>query len=408
MLAATSVTACTTDNGEPAPIPTQEAALDGLTCEAQKTKEPCTDIEVDGRIWRYAYLPATQKTSDTVVLDFGGPGHSVLSGEVGLSAFLTAFPALQSRYNIVVPEEPWVTQAVSTECQDAQSRYYLAAREASATVDTVAKDMASRCGLADSSQRWGFDAPTYQKLIETINARHGLTLKGFIGHSWGSVRLTYLDAPKLDWAILVRPFPVGTDQATLIAERAVALADLQAGIRPVSPTAVAGRSLPVMAFDQYSAVVDLGYINDQSFDEISPHVLDGTDTVQIGRLSDGLWMRYGRDSISPGSLAQLQETCASAGEVPALPTEVTSVTDILRLRQAPCHAMPATPVKPEFAPSMCVVTSPRDTVTPGKLVRSTYADTSTRVRFVESTQRSHSSFAGLDECLTEYTDPATP
>ncbi|MFC4854445.1 hypothetical protein [Actinophytocola glycyrrhizae] len=401
-LVATGVLACTAKQEAPSPSRGDGNAKTSVTCESQKTREPCSDIVMDGRTWRYAYFPAAGNTAETVVLDFGGPGSSVLSGEAGLSAFLSAFPSIGRRYNVIAIEEPWVTEPQSPECRQAQATYYAAVRAVSATLVDAATGMVERCGLADNSQRWGFDASTYHSLVKAISARHQLAVTGFIGHSWGSVRLSYLDAATLDWAILVRPFPTGTDRNSLIAARAEAMAGLVADMQPIDAAGVPGRSLPVTAFDHYSAVVDLGYLGSKSFDDTSQGVLDGTDLAQIGRLSDSLWKRFGRESLSPGALAQLQETCANIGGVPGVVDDIGSVADVLTAMQVPCQAIPVAQAAPEFATSTCIVASQLDTVTPVDLVRSTWGSAAAELHFVESAQRSHSSFDGLEKCLAKY------
>jgi hypothetical protein len=371
----------------------------GATCEVQPTREACTDIEMDGRIWRYALLPADEQTSETVVVDFGGPSLSVLSGEVGLSAFRAAFKELSRRYNILVVEEPWVTEMVPADCRAALTAYYLSLRSSTDTISRKGTEMAQRCELSNTPWRWGFDSVSYAKLVRAISQRHGLKVKGFVGHSWGSVRLAYLDRSALDWAILVRPFPVGVSAPALLKERARMLADVSSNLQLVKPTVIRGRSLPVIPFDQLSAMIGLAYVDDTFFENMSGRILDGTDMERIGRLSDRLWGRYGRDSISPGMLALFQEVCAIVGPTWEDIRQINSVRDIFLARHAPCRAVPIGQLSPVVIRSMCVVTSRRDAVAPDRLVRLAYESASEKIKFVESKERSHSSFDGLEHCL---------
>jgi hypothetical protein len=386
-----------TDSGAPrATVPSNG----GMTCQAQPTREPCEAVEISGRVWRYAYLPAAKPTADTVVVDFGGPGLAVLSGEARIGDFRAAYPTLASRYNLVIPEEPWVTQVIRPECEDAMTRYYLAARSMRAEVASAGREVSDACGLGGSSQEWGFTPSSYTRLIQAISSRHSLVIKGFVGQSWGSVRLSYLGSARIDWAVLLRPYPLGVSADALVEERSRLLDKLAAPVQRMNAVRTSDRSVEISQFDQFSAVVGLGYVDDESVPALLPGIRNGTALGEIGRLSDMLWMRYGTDSISPGRLAQIQEQCSVIGPTSgSLAPGTADVRWVIAAQLAPCGSLPRTPTNPWPTSRVCVVSSPLDTVTPDALVHQAYGTTSSGIERVQSAKRSHSSFDGLETCL---------
>nr|CTQ91123.1 hypothetical protein [Kibdelosporangium sp. MJ126-NF4] len=385
---------------DPAVPPPARAAQKDVTCDSQKTREPCSQIEVAGRLWRYAFLPAETKTAETVLLDFGGPGLSALSGSAGISVFRSTYPRLAQRYNVLAIEEPWVTEPVPDECGKTQTAYYLAFRNGTGAGTDEGLAVARTCGLSDHRQRWGFDAESYRSVVAAINREHGTRLSGFIGHSWGSVRLAYLGGDAVVWSILLRPFPVGVGADRLIEARTNAINGAIGAVTPIAPGQVRDRSLEVTAFDQLSAVVDLGYVSSQSYDSTAEAVYSGARKEQIGKLSDALWGRYGTDFLSPGNLAQFQEVCSVVGASSRRVSTITSPSDVLLARHAPCGEMRRQELSATTASKACVVTSKRDSVAPDALVREVYGKTADGVRFVVSEERSHSSFDGIEACLS--------
>jgi hypothetical protein len=370
------------------------------TCEARPTREACRDISIGGRTWRYSVLKASSATADTVLLDFGGPGQSVLSGAVGLADFQSAFPGLSGRFNILVLEEPWVTEDLPTSCDGALSAFYLAVR-AAVEIDRRAADLAARCDISGSRHHWGFTAATYSAVISGIREREGLNLRGFVGRSWAATRFTYLDGGAFDFAILLRPYPVGVDADSLIAERARRIDPFRSLGRPLTAGTTATRSLPVIEFDRQSAFVELGYADDGYVRKYFEAVRSGRDLEVIGSLSDELWGRYGKDSLSPAFLAQLQEICPQAGapqESVRLPS--TSVAGVIGASLAPCRFVERKPTVPKVAPKTCIVTSPSDSVAPSALIRRMFGKM-TGTRWIEVRTSSHGSLDGLESCLTE-------
>ncbi|MEU8153517.1 alpha/beta hydrolase [Micromonospora sp. NPDC048986] len=392
----TGCTDSTPEAGRPKATPEapSEKPFVGSTCKEQPVREPCQDISVDGMVRRYALLSPKSPTRDTVLVDLGGPGEAALSGTKSLSSFQESFPEISGKFNILVVEEPWVTRPVSDACSSALSSYYLRLHGGDAEgAARFTNELDRECRLGEGD--WGFTPTSYAHLVSAISTQHNLQLKGFVGHSWGSARLTYLDVPSLDFSVLVRPFPVGTDAASLIAERARTLATIKPN-GATQATTDERRSQKVTEFDRLSATVALGYVSDASLGQDAAAVGSGQDKALIGSLSDQLWKRYGESSLSPGMLAQLDEMCPLVGTGPPLKA-IRTVTDLLTAQFAPCPAAPAPAQRATVAKKSCIAASPSDAVTPYRLVREHFGTTKTR--FVDSTERSHGSFQGLTECL---------
>ncbi|MFG1762178.1 hypothetical protein ACGFIH_02525 [Micromonospora parva] len=388
--------------GRAAPSIASKSDIDGLTCEEQATREACYDIEVAGRTWRYTILPAEEVTNKTAIIDLGGPGSSALSGELEIAQFRSAHPELARSYNLLVMEEPWVTEPVTSTCQAAMGRYYLSLRSTGKDdISTTARDMAGACGLSDGSGSWGFNAANYSAVVTAIERKDKLRVAGFFGHSWGSVRLGYLQR-QLDWQVLTRPFPIGATAEQVVSLRTANMPNQGVPERVIKndKTTTPERSAPVNRFDQLSAIVELGYIDDRFYAESRAGVETGTDSTSIGRLSDRLWGRYGEWDVSPALLARIQETCSALPPPNSVPSAVASVKDLLRAELAPCKSLKATNVKhPPLAPRTCLVSGQQDAVTPDRLVSQRFESWQSHGKWIKSVKRSHGSLDGLEQCL---------
>jgi hypothetical protein len=374
----------------------------GASCRDAATRVECRDITVDGRVWRYSLTRATRPTDRTVIVDFGGPGLDVLSGPQ-LPEFLADHRALAANHNVLVLEEPWVTQPPTPDCRRSLSAFYLAAR--SGTAPAPARRLATACDVDSRVRHWGFGPLTYRNLLTAVRAREQLRPVGFVGYSFGSARLAYL-APDLaqrplEWVALAHPFPVGASANELITARADATRLLAAGSgagATGSADRPTRRRLPVTRFDELSAMVELGYLPDAAQPAAIADITSGRRSATVADLSDQLWQRYGTDSLAPGYLAQLDELCPLLGQ-PTI-TGNGSVAAILGTMLLPCGARGAPPPRSALgATSVCIVLSPADTVTPAALVERAYRQSSPYVRFVATAAHSHRSADGLDQCL---------
>ncbi len=210
----------------------------------------------------------------------------------------------------------------------------------------------------------------------------------------------------LAWSVLVRPYPLGVDISALIAERSRMLRHaFPYPLQAIPSTVIDSRSLPVTAFDQASAAVELGYSEDEYVKTHARRVFDGANIADIGILSDQLWQRYAKDSLSPAKLAEWQEICPAVdGATDPSRVATDPIAAVLEMGYVVCGALPrAASASPIGAGKTCIVTSPSDTVTPQRLIRQAYANLGDSVTWVDSRERRHGSFDGLNECLTRVT-----
>ncbi|WP_027341618.1 hypothetical protein [Hamadaea tsunoensis] len=367
-------------------------------CEQFETRESCREIAVDGRTWRYTLQQPAAPTSDAVVLDLGGPGTSALSGSFNLAGLPDVLPDLMRRFNVIIVEEPWVTTPVTDGCDQSLSAFYHDIRNGDRS---AAGPVRSSCGLGAASSPWGFSPSTYSDVIRAIAGRHQLSLKGFVGHSFGSVRLSYGKDLGFAWAVLGRPFPYTAGLTELIREQSTVLTRLQRKLERTEPGPLppAGdeRSIPTTEFDRLSAIVELGYLDDTMAARLGKRVIDGSDTESIGLMSDTLWSRYGTESMSTRTLAFWDEVCATTGPAKP-PADASPLRTLLTNRYATCTS-PATyrPTLPAGL-RLCVVDSPDDPVAPQSLVRKTFPP-GAAITYNTTTVGSHTSMAGLDDCV---------
>ena len=389
-LAATmSLAGCT--GAKPGPIPTAApSTAETYTCQSLPTRERCEEVVVAGRQTRYTFLPAQQATNKSIVLDLGGPGISVLSGNFSLAALKAGSGRLGSAYNWVVLEEPWVTAPVTTSCEQSMSRYYTALAGA-ADVPAAIAAVRNSCQLGTGRGRWGFDARHYAEAVRVIARKHAVEVTGFVGHSFGAVRLSYLNELPLQWVILSRPFPVGATPDEIVAGRLAAIGRMAGGAGQPATASLKE------AFDLASATVRLGYVPAPALEAQRKAVLDARTPTVIRKLSDNLWFRYGSDSIAPALLAQAEEICAVSGPLVDKRYSV-GVEGVLRAGFLPCtEPARVVPASPRIG-KICIITAANDTVAPGRLARERLARLYPAASWQTSDVASHRSVDGLADC----------
>ncbi|SNY30365.1 hypothetical protein [Paractinoplanes atraurantiacus] len=374
----------------------------------EDARENCASLRVGGREWRYSLMRAESPTKNTAILDLGGPGTTPLSGRMRLSDYRSLTEL--KKYNLLVIEEPWVTAKVSEPCQTAATVYYNDVRSGGKKLAESARSLNGACQLGQG--KWGFDADDYSEVVTSIAGKEAIEPNGFVGFSFGIARYNYLASTpageKLSWAVLARPFPVGTDATSFVRQRA-SLIEKRFGKPPAAlqPASVSSRSLPVTSFDELSAIVGLEYAPDGDQDAVARAVTKAKDREVIGQYSDNLWHRYGTDSISPAYLAQLDELCAATTASDKLPAALEGhpYARVLAGTMLPCAGEPSAPLDLKPVPT-CVVASKGDPVVAGDasvaLIRRTVKDASV----VESPKPSHQSQDGLSSCLTKVVSSA--
>jgi hypothetical protein len=384
------------------------AVVHGRTCTDAPTREQCSDITIDGRVWRYALHRTPTTTARTAIVDFGGPGLPVLDGAYA-SRLVAAHPSLSAGYNILALEEPWSTQEWSDACRDSMTAFYLAARDLTTTPRAEADRLAQSCETQrPGAPRWGFDRDTYLQVLTAVQQKENLQLTAFVGQSFSSVRLSYLDGSaveeSLEWVILDRPFPLGATTDQLINARAQNTRRLLGrvpGNGKVSPAAPIRRALPVTGFDELAAQLEIGYLPAKQQAQAVTDTTGRRHPAIVARLSDQLWQRYGSNSISPAYLAQLDEVCAVGGT--ARPVTSGSLESVLAALYLPCRTQD-TPAPAQItlgSTPVCVATSSQDTVAPEDLAKKTLDGVSSRTTWIALHEPSHTESSGLQRCLAK-------
>jgi hypothetical protein len=375
----------------------------------EDAREKCASLRVNGREWRYSLLPADSPTKSTAILDLGGPGTTPLSGRLRLSDYRSQLAGI-GKYNLLVIEEPWVTAAVSDSCRAAATVYYNDVRSGGGNPAGSARSLHDACQIGQG--KWGFGARDYAQVVASIADKEAIEPSGFVGFSFGIARYNYLASTavgeKLSWAVLARPFPVGTDATSFVRQRA-SLVEKQFGKAPAAfpEASVPTRSLPVTMFDTLSAIVGLEYAPDEERAAVSRAVTEVKDPEVIGQYSDNLWHRYGTDSISSAYLAQLDEVCAATTASDKLPLALAGhpYARVLAETMLPCAGEPSPPLALRPIPT-CVIASKGDPVVAGDasvgLIRRSVKNASV----IESSEPSHQSQDGLSSCLTKVVSTA--
>jgi hypothetical protein len=389
--------------------PTAASAATAGPDPCEDAREECASLRVNGREWRYSLLPAEIPTKSTAILDLGGPGITPLSGRLRLSDYRKVLTGI-GNYNLLVIEEPWVTATVSESCRAAATAYYKDVRSDDKNLVESARSLHDSCQLGQG--KWGFGARDYSQVVASIAGKEAIEPSGFVGFSFGIARYNYLASTsvgeKLSWAVLARPFPVGTDATSFVRQRA-SLIEKHFGKAPAAfqPASVSSRSLPVTMFDELSAIVGLEYAPDEDRAAVSRAVMGVKDPEVIGQYSDNLWHRYGTDSISPAYLAQLDEVCAATTASDKLPLALAGhpYARVLAETMLPCAGEPSPPLRLRQVPT-CVVASKGDPVVAGDasvgLIRRSVKNAS----IIESSEPSHQSQDGLSSCLTKVVSSA--
>ncbi len=372
------------------------------SCDNPKPREECREIEVGGTTYRYAIIEAEVETPNTAIVDFGGPGISALSGKYRIQDFKESLPALRD-YNLLVIEEPWVTAEPEQSCTALLSAYYETARSGKGVTESSVR-LARSC-LSDKG-RWGFDPSSYRSAVDQIEEHENISLRGFIGYSFGSQRIAYLEGRDMGWAVLVRPFPVGASGSELLSSRLKQTKRLRS-LYSESETGGQPEGLPpnseTSTFDYASAELALAYLNQTQLQSRGPDIFARQNDALAARLSDSLWLRYGVDSISPGYLAYLSEVCVREGTWEI--SEGSQVANVLNSLHAPCSSIEETGKVSRSGPAevpdeTCIVTSETDPLASESLIKE-YIGQNENTSWLDSPEDSHVAQDGTSECLRE-------
>ena len=386
-------------------------------CNDQIVREPdlCFNVDVDGTTYRYGFASAgfledsgRTPAGQAVIVDPGGPGASVLAGG-GLSAIASSYLlGGLSDFDLVVIEEPWVTTEVSDQCATSMTEFYHTFRPPFPESRVPnARNVSENCKLLTT--KWGLSEDTYSDILDAIESEQNTKIRGFVGASFGSVRWTYADPQRFDFAVFSRPFPINiNDSHSFLSARSDAIASetADAPALTLSGVAPAGRSLPVETSDVVAARI-----------AAAAQGLSPSTEAEIGEWSDGLWQRFGEDSISPALLAYWQEFCPRIGAVGYATNEdgihggwAGDPADVYAYLQAfhqVCDFVsdPHAQQYPSLQ-NVCAVLSQADTVTPAQLAHYDFKFSGASI--VVSNEANHRSLDGLNECVNQLSLTATP
>ena len=318
---------------------------------------------------------------------------------IGAWCFASEFKVLKNK-NLLFLEEPWVGKEPEEECQFALSEFYKTARTEDDLSDaslTIQRD----CGLfSEIGEEWGFSESSYRELVESISQVEEIGITGFFGYSFASVRASYIDFP-LEWAVFVKPYPVGVSGNEIVAERQSIISEsIISNNGEISSVEIDDRSFPVDEFDYASAEVALGYLSGDQLKVAESALRKQDSPTLVGELSDSLWMRYGVSSISPGYLAYLQEVCRLGSDWQAIGSDFEIESQrILSKIHMPCRSDVSAGSLPDVvAEDICIISASRDPVAPGYLLDGSVGFKG-EVDRIEADIASHSANENVSKCF---------
>ena len=239
--------------------------------------------------------------------------------------------------------------------------------------------------------------------MQGIEEAESTVVEGFVGYSFGSTRLAYMGERQLDWAVLVRPFPVGASGIELINSRTEQVSNIFEGSAPVSESPFepedASGSIPVNDFDYISAEIALGYLSSEEIDQYAPVLSGRADDNLARRLSDSFWLRYGENSISPAYLSYISEVCEVAQGWDTGGSSLSGHEAIITRIHEPCVEIGREYNEYRIeANDICIVVSENDPLASKDLVKSSLSYIPDD-KWMESNEVSHRSSDGTLECL---------
>lgn len=210
-------------------------------CKDPTPKEDCSFVSTSIGEFRYRIIRGTGDVA--AVVDVGGPGSSILSGDVNLND-LTSSLSLPEDYSVIFIEEPWVRKPTSDECKSGLSNFYMNSRDPGGPNKEEADNLVEACEIRAGGGNWGFSSNTYSEVVAAIEESESVSVNGFLGYSFGSARLSYLENWEFDWVSLIRPFPVGASGTKLMESRSNQVGNIYEKIKPIQKRRSSRRMLP--------------------------------------------------------------------------------------------------------------------------------------------------------------------
>lgn len=400
-LAALMLTSCTAAsdlNSEPVlSIGERLEADSAVDCSypAVPENDICHTVQLDsGFVVRYAIVegdmsPEGTTTGGLILIEPGGPGWSPLSsGSVGpIVNTVRESMGTSTGARYLVIEEPWVT-APLPQAGCAQSGERLLS-----SLDSGLKP--SQLSCSEASTPFGWTPELYQKAVRAILDDQGTTLDGYIGASFGAVRLHYLQETAPNWAILISPLPIDSELGLILEHQGVNAAGNLAGIESIFAEYVGqvpdGSASVLSKADLSAAAVQLLSQSDLSIDELTQQTLAQLSAAYVGS--------YGRGQLSLGRLAYFEELCPATRLTPPNDTDVSELVAFLYDYHSQClgSADPRAELLqlPETE-NICIVLGDNDPLVPASLMRE-YAERIGSKLVVEDGMK-HGSLALSGEC----------
>lgn len=374
-------------------------------CMDPQPREKCSSVELDSASYRYSLV--TGSGEETLLIDLGGPGTSVLSGEINLADFAASLE-LPEKYNFLFIEEPWVRSEISDKCNQGLTDFYLESRSLEAQNPSSSSLLVDLCDLDNDSESWGFSEDSYTKIVQEIENTEGIHVSAFLGYSFGSARLAYLGDVEFEWISLIRPYPVGASGEDLTSTRARQASRIfpeenANDVKPHTYSEVEGRSISVNEFDYLSAELAVGYYSPESIESYSHDLSSRSNDRLAGQLSDSFWLRYGEDRISPGYLAYISEVCRLSESWPEVEYDSNNHMAILSRMHSPCLEIEGSNLElSTTSDNFCVVLSESDPLTSPQLIRDSMNLPDDAI-MINSKEISHGSSDGTVECVQVVT-----
>lgn len=192
-------------------------ALQSLGCgyPAHAYGDFCHEVEIRGKgKYRYLFFPA-QNPAPSAIFDPGGPGVSPFSDYV----LTDSIKELHDRgFSVLILDEPWVTNEHPNSCLEGMKQFYSNIRANYPELGSEGNEssLVESCVEPHSVVA----APSvYAEVISRIESKHSTKIEYFTGHSFASVRASYLSKTHPDMKVRVaNPFPLGADAATFFEE----------------------------------------------------------------------------------------------------------------------------------------------------------------------------------------------
>lgn len=330
--------------------------------------EPCRSVEFPGGVARYALLRSESPTDSTLLLDFGGPGISVLSGPYRLAEVRKLLLEQGLERNLLIVEEPWVTANLEASCASALASVSEAIETGNSQEFAEILDPCLTQGGTKQTWRFGFNPDDLAAVIAAITEFEAIAIDEILGVSFGSARAAYLNGHLDDASVsLISPYPIGAKLGDVLDERATTI-----------ETWIADAGADLSDFRDFrvaSAAIAASYRGQDAFFNFAARIRDGTvSDREIDNLHRATWLTYSDSLTSPAYLAYLEEVCKLGEPASSSPSEDSPIRNVFTLFHAPCaSSSDYLDIDPNALRVDCVVVNEDDAVVSPDLIAQSFA-----------------------------------